>query len=61
VRSQSTRQYFNKPGIAQLFSRPQPPNDNMRIVAHFATLKCQPVYPGCFADVLTPVIYFTGF
>jgi len=42
----STRQYFKKLGIDQLFSRPRTPNDNPRIKAHFGTIKSQPVYPG---------------
>jgi hypothetical protein len=54
--SQSTRQYFNKLGIAPqcVFSRPRTPNDTLRarIDAHFGTLKSQPVYPGCFAAIV---------
>lgn len=61
MRSQSTRRYFKKLGIDQLFSRPRTPNDNPRIEAHFGTIKSQPVYPGYFADVPAAVTYFTGF
>jgi putative transposase len=61
MRSHSTRHYFKKLGIGQLFSRPRTPNDNPRIEAHFGTIKSQPVYPGYFADVPTAVIYFTSF
>lgn len=61
MRSQSTRQYFKKLGIPQLFSRPRTPNDNPRIEAHFGTIKSQPVYPGYFVDVPAAVTYFTGF
>jgi transposase InsO family protein len=61
MRSQSTRQYFKKLGIDQLFSRPRTPNDNPRIEAHFGTIKSQPVYPGYFNDVPAAVTYFTGF
>jgi len=61
MRSQSTRHYFKKLGISQLFSRPRTPNDNPRIEAHFGTIKSQPVYPGYFADVPAAVTYFTGF
>ena len=61
MRSQSTRRYFKKLGIAQLFSRPRQPNDNPRIEAHFGTIKSQPVYPGYFVDAPAAVTYFTGF
>jgi putative transposase len=61
MRSQSTRQYFKRLGIPQLFSRPRTPNDNPRIEAHFGTIKSQPVYPGYFADVPAAATYFTGF
>jgi len=61
MRSHSTRQYFLKLGIAQLFSRPRTPNDNPRIEAHFGTVKTHPVYPGWFIDVPAAVTYFTGF
>lgn len=61
MRSQSTRHYFKKLGIGQLFSRPRTPNDNPRIEAHFGTIKSQPVYPGYFVDIPAAVTYFTGF
>jgi len=61
MRSQSTRRYFKKLGVAQLFSRPRTPNDNPRIEAHFGTIKSQPIYPGYFVDVPAAVSYFTGF
>jgi len=61
MRSHSTRQYFRKLGIDQLFSRPRHPNDNPRVEAHFGTVKTHPVYPGYFADVPVAVNYFTGF
>ncbi len=61
MRSQSTRRYFKKLGIDQLFSRPRQPNDNPRIEAHFGTVKSHPVYPGYFVDVPEAVTYFTGF
>ena len=61
MRSRSTRQYFAKLGIAQLFSRPRTPNDNPRIEAHFGTIKTHPDYPGWFNDVPAAVTYFTGF
>jgi putative transposase len=61
MRSHSTRHFFKKLGIGQLFSRPRTPNDNPRIEAHFGTIKSQPVYPDYFVDVPEAVTYFTGF
>jgi len=61
MRAYSTRQYFQKLGIAQLFSRPRQPNDNPRIEAHFGTVKTHPAYPGRFADQPEAVTYFTQF
>ena len=61
MRSHSTRHYFKKLGIGQLFSRPRTPNDNPRIEAHFGTIKSQPVYPDYFVDVPEALTYFTGF
>jgi putative transposase len=61
MRSHSTRQYFQKLGIGQLFSRPRTPNDNPRIEAHFGTVKTHPVYPGYFTDEAEAGDYFAGF
>ena len=61
MRSYSTRQYFAKLGVGQLFSRPRHPNDNPRIEAHFGTVKTHPAYPGFFADAPAAVTYFTDF
>ena len=61
MRAYSTRQYFEKLGIAQLFSRPRQPNDNPRIEAHFGTVKTHPAYPGRFADLPAALTYFTQF
>jgi len=61
MRAYSTRQYFAKLGIAQLFSRPRQPNDNPRIEAHFGTVKTHPAYPGRFADLPEARTYFTQF
>lgn len=61
MRAYSTRQYFAKLGIAQLFSRPRQPNDNPRIEAHFGTVKTHPAYPGRFTDQPEAVTYFTAF
>ena len=61
MRAYSTRQYFEKLGIAQRFSRPRQPNDNPRIEAHFGTVKTHPAYPGRFADMPETLTYFTQF
>jgi len=61
MRSYSTRQYFAKLGIDQLFSRPRHPNDNPRIEAHFGTIKTHPIYPAYFADAPAAVAYFRDF
>ena len=61
MRSHSTRQYFAKLGIGQLFSRPRHPNDNPRIEAHFGTIKTHPSYPDSFADAPAAVAYFRDF
>ena len=61
MRAYATRQYFEKLGIAQLFSRPRQPNDNPRIEAHFGTVKTHPAYPGRFADLPEALTYFTQF
>ncbi len=61
MRAYSTRQYFEKLGLAQLFSRPRQPNDNPRIEAHFGTVKTHPAYPGRFADLPQALTYFTQF
>lgn len=61
MRAYSTRQYFEKLGIAQLFSRPRQPNDNPRIEAHFGTVKTHPAYPDRFADAPDAITYFTQF
>lgn len=61
MRSHSTKAYFRKLGIRQLFSRPRQPNDNPRIEAHFGTIKTMPAYPGFFSDQRTAEVYFTSF
>jgi putative transposase len=69
MRSYSTRQYFAKLGIDQLFSRPRHPNDNPRIEAHFGAIKTHttralvlgPIYPAYFADAPVVVAYFHDF
>ncbi len=61
MRSQPTTRYFQKLGIAQLFSRPRTPDDNPYIEAHFATVKTHPVYPGYFADQADAESYFQEF
>lgn len=61
MRSHSSRQYFIKLGVRQLFSRPRTPNDNPRIEAHFGTIKTHPIYPGSFADQSQAEAYFESF
>ena len=61
MRSHSTTTYFRKLGIPQLFSRPHTPNDNPFIESHFATIKTQPVFPGCFTDEPEAQSYFSQF
>lgn len=61
MRSQPTRRYFRKLGIAQLFSRPRIPDDNPFIEAHFATIKTHPVYPGYFVTLADAERYFSEF
>jgi len=61
MRSQPTRRYFQKLGIAQLFSRPRTPDDNPYIEAHFATIKTHPVYPGYFVNPTDAERYFSEF
>ena len=61
MRSHSTRAYFKKLSIEQLFSRPRTPNDNPYIESHFATIKTQPVFPGYFADQPAAEHYFGQF
>lgn len=61
MRSYSTRQYFRKFCIDQLFSCPRRLNDNPRVEAHFGMVKTHPIYPGYFADVPEAVNYFNGF
>ena len=61
MRSHSTKTYFKKLSIEQLFSRPRTPDDNPYIEAHFATIKTQPVFPGYFADSAAATNYFGQF
>lgn len=61
MRSHSTKAYFKKLSVEQLFSRPRTPDDNPYIESHFATIKTQPVFPGYFADQATAENYFDQF
>ena len=61
MRSQPTQRYFQKLGVAQLFSRPRTPDDNPYIEAHFATIKTHPVYPGYFVTLDDADRYFSEF
>lgn len=61
MRALSTKAYFQKLGIIQTMSRPQTPNDNPRIEAHFGTVKTLPAYPGSFETLHAAHAYFTEF
>jgi putative transposase len=61
MRSHSTKAYFKKLSIEQLFSRPSTPDDNPFIESHFATIKTQPVFPGFFTDQPAAEDYFDQF
>lgn len=61
MRALPTKAYFQKLGIIHTMSRPQTPNDNPRIEAHFSTVKTMPVYPGSFEKQDVAHGYFTGF
>lgn len=61
MRSHSTKTYFRKLGIPQLFSRPRTPNDNPYVESHFATIKTQPAFPGYFLVLAEAEDYFSQF
>jgi putative transposase len=61
MRALPTKVYFQKLGIVQTLSRPQTPNDNPRIEAHFSTVKTLPTYPGSFETLDVAQAYFTEF
>lgn len=61
MRALPTKAYFQKLGIIQTMSRPQTPNDNPRIEAHFSTVKTLPAYPGSFENLTVAQAYFTEF
>ena len=61
MRALPTKAYFQKLGIVHTMSRPQTPNDNPRIEAHFSTVKTMPVYPDSFETLVDADAYFTGF
>ena len=61
MRALPTQAYFQKLGIVQTMSRPQTPNDNPRIEAHFATVKTLPAYPGSFETLDLAQVYFAEF
>ena len=61
MRSHSTRRFFQRLGVAQLFSRPRTPNDNPQIEALFSVTKTEPEYPGFFSTFESAVAYFTDF
>jgi len=51
MRSISTKRYFKKLGVAQLFARPRTPNDNPKVEALFSVVKTEPEYPGVFPAI----------
>lgn len=61
MRSISTRRYFHKIGVAQMFARPRTPNDNAQIEALFSTVKTEPEYPGLFPTIEGAHSYFAAF
>lgn len=61
MRSISTKRYFKKLGVAQLFARPRTPNDNPKIEALFSVVKTEPEYPGVFPATEEAGAYFEEF
>jgi transposase InsO family protein len=61
MRSQSTREFFQELGVAQLFSRPRTPNDNAYVESFFGTVKTHPEYPGSFETLEDARRYFETF
>jgi len=61
MRSISTRQYFKRIGVAQMFARPRTPNDNAKTEALFSVVKTEPEYPGQFPTIEGARAYFAEF
>jgi transposase InsO family protein len=61
MRSISTKRYFQRIGVAQMFARPRTPNDNAKTEALFSVVKTEPEYPGCFPAIADARAYFTEF
>jgi len=61
MRALPTKAYFQKLGIIQTMSRPQTPNDNPRIEAHFSTVKTLPAFPASFETQALAQAYFAEF
>jgi putative transposase len=51
MRAASTRRFFKRLGVDQLFARPRTPNDNPKIEALFSVFKSEPEYPGQFPRI----------
>lgn len=51
MRAISTRRFFKRLGVDQLFARPRTPNDNPKIEALFSVVKSEPEYPGRFPRI----------
>lgn len=61
MRSRSTRTFFMRLGVAQMFSRPRTPNDNPKIESLFSVVKSEPEFPGCFPTIDDAHAYFSDF
>ena len=61
MRAISTKRYFKRLGVSQLFARPRTPNDNPKIEALFSVVKTEPEYPGRFARIEDARAYFRRF
>lgn len=61
MRAISTKRYFKKIGVSQLFARPRTPNDNPKIEALFSVVKTEPEYPGRFSRIEEARAYFSRF
>lgn len=61
MRSISTKNFFKRLGVAQMFSRPRTPNDNPKIESLFSVAKTEPEYPGFFPTIEDAIAYFDAF
>jgi len=61
MRAVSTRRFFKRLGVDQLFARPRTPNDNPKIEALFSVVKSEPEYPGRFPLIQDARCFFDQF